>query len=164
MVTDFIVSRSPSYVVFKSPVFPGVTLWFCTCSYAAAAAAGRRSWPLNFQGQMWPWPLTTCMALTKDFHGHILKLLHCDWTTRTHGKNHCTMLTCCLTTHPAFYRARWLAKVMWHSFLKQMTPTPDNVDFRLQLVHCYLLFGIHNVDARIEIRCKIKANHVLLPC
>ena len=31
------------------------------------------SWPLNFQGQMWPWPLTTCMALTKYFHGKILK-------------------------------------------------------------------------------------------
>ena len=44
-----------------------------------------------------------------------------------------------------------------------MTPTLDNVDFRLQLVHCYLLL-IHNVVARVESRCRIKVNHVLLPC
>ena len=30
----------------------------------------------NFQGQMWPWPLTTRMALTKDFRGQILKKLY----------------------------------------------------------------------------------------
>ena len=30
-------------------------------------------WSLNFQGQMWPRPLTIRMVLTKDFHGKILK-------------------------------------------------------------------------------------------
>ena len=30
-------------------------------------------WSLNFQGQMWPRPLTIRMVLTKDFHGQILK-------------------------------------------------------------------------------------------
>ena len=30
-------------------------------------------WSLNFQGQMWPRPLTISVVLTKDFHGQILK-------------------------------------------------------------------------------------------
>ena len=30
-------------------------------------------WPLNFQGQIWHWPLTTRMSLTKDFRGQIFK-------------------------------------------------------------------------------------------
>ena len=34
------------------------------------------TWPLNFEGLMGPWALTTHMTLTMDFHGQILKYLY----------------------------------------------------------------------------------------
>ena len=93
MVTDFVVSRLPSYEVIKPSGIPGAILCFCTGSYAAAA--GRRYLFtritleqlfrfLSFWHDCWPWPIDYLIrfwsifvvTLTMNFQDQLRNLLY----------------------------------------------------------------------------------------